>query len=133
MTQSSIHDILPAKLFHDRMSAYLDEYADYLMNVKSDTTFISQEVMLRQCINFLFNEHLVKDLNEITPEMLQFSNLLEEEYPDLVSNATSHLILDALRGFFEFLYGKYGVKHEVLSQWLKNSTEAARESDLNSY
>ena len=118
MPQSSIQDLLPAKLFHDRMIVYLEEYADYLMNIKSDTTFISQEVILRQCFNFLYNEHLVKDLNEITPEMLRFDNLPEEIYPDLGQKTPIGLILSTLNGFLEFLYGKYGLRNERLSQSL---------------
>jgi len=118
MSQSSTQDILPAKIFHDQMIAYLDEYADYLLVTKSDPTVISKRVILQQFINYLFNEYLVTCLEGITPEMLHFGNLSNEEYPDLTSTAPPGLILGTLKDFFEFLYGKYGLKKDVLSQWL---------------
>jgi hypothetical protein len=123
MIESSLQDIYPAKIFHDQIIEYLDEYAEYLLAVKSDSNVITKRVMLQQFINYLFNEHLVKSLNEITPEMLRFGNLSEEEYPDLVPNTPQGQILATLSDFFEFIYGKHGLRNDTFSEWLKTELQ----------
>lgn len=122
MTEQQKNKIYPAKLFHDQMIAYMEEYAAYLLLVKSDPAVISKRVVLQQFINYLFNEHLVANLNEISQEMLDYGNLPKDEYPDLTSKTPSGLILDTLRGFFEFLDGKYDQANDVLTILTKNDS-----------
>lgn len=121
MSEESLQNIHSAKIFHDQLIEYLDEYAEYLLTIKSDPDVISKRVMLQQFINYLFNEHLVKTLDEITPEMLQFGNLSQDEYPDLTANVPQEAILVTLSDFFGFLYGKYGLRNELINNCLKGN------------
>jgi len=62
-------------------------------------------------------------LNEISPEMLDFRDLSEEEHPDLSQNTPPELILGTLRGFFKFIYGKYGIWNDAIILWLNKRFE----------
>ena len=100
----------PAKQFHDRMLSYLEEYKDFLLLEKGDGTLASHGDIVHQFINFLFS-NLVTEFGQITVAMVRsrFYGEFKKMNEQFISKEDLQKIL---KGFFEFLEKKHGVKNE---------------------
>lgn len=107
-----------SKRFHTKMIKYLDEYKDYLLHVKSDGTSVSHGVIIHQFINFILNHHLISSLDQITVSIC--NSKFQAEYKKLNKIPISvEEMKPILKGFFTFIYGKYGVKNEKVMKGLQ--------------
>ncbi len=99
----------PAKKFHEKLLGHLDEYKDFLLHEKSDGTMATHGDLNHQFINFLFS-NLVTDFGEITIAMVR-----SKFYAEFKKYNEEHISKDELqgivKGFFEFLEKKHGVKN----------------------
>jgi hypothetical protein len=103
----------PAKRFHERMVGYLDEYSEYLLLVKSDGTLVSHCSIILHFIDYLHNYHSITELDQITASMA--NSRFYAKYKTLDEGFIHRNELkEILRGFFTFIYGKYGIKNENL-------------------
>jgi hypothetical protein len=66
---------------------------------------------------YVYNYHLVTDLNQITVSMAnsRFRADYKRKNPEIISKETMQEII---KGYFVFLYGKYGIKNEKLMRGL---------------
>lgn len=108
---------MTARTFHDKMVAYLYEYQEYLLLVKSNGTAISHYTILHEFINYLYGYHLISNLDQITVSMAnsKFRADYKRRNPEVIDKETMQKII---KGFFIFLYGKYGIKNEKLMKGL---------------
>ncbi|MGP8216564.1 MAG: hypothetical protein ACLQQ4_13435 [Bacteroidia bacterium] len=110
-------EIRKAKLFHDELVKYLEEYEDYLLTVKLDSTLVSHKAINHEFINFIYNHHLISDFDQITVPLVnsKFLAYFKKSNKLEISNQEMKTIL---RGFFVFLYGKHGIKNERVMKGL---------------
>lgn len=108
-----------AKPFHNKMVKYHDEYLEYLI-LKSDAQAVSYSDIIHAFINYLFNYHLVSSFDQITVAMVNsgFRNHYNNTYKENISKQTLKKIL---KGFFVFIYGKYGIKNLKVMRGLENN------------
>ncbi len=93
------------------MVEYLYEYQEYLLLVKSDGTAISHYTIIHEFINYLYGYHLISSVDQITISMAnsKFYANYTRQNNEIISKET---MKEVLKGFFVFLYGKYGIKNE---------------------
>jgi hypothetical protein len=105
-----------AHAFHEKLLGHLEEYKDYLLNEKSDGTLATYGDLTHQFINFLFGI-LVTDFSEITVAMVRsmFYSEFKKYNQEQISKEELRGIL---KGFFQFLEKKHGVKCERVSKAL---------------
>lgn len=108
---------MTAKAFHNKMVCYLDEYQEYLLLVKSNGTAVSHFSIIHKFINYIYNYHMVAGIDQITVSIAnsQFLADFKRNNKEIVSKETMKKIL---KGFFVFLYGKYGIKNVKLMRAL---------------
>jgi hypothetical protein len=108
---------MTAKAFHNKMVAYLCEYQEYLLLVKSNTTAISHYAILHKFISYLYNYHLVSSFDQITVSMSgsKFLTDYQKRNKEVIDKDTMKKII---KGYFVFIYGKYGIKNEKLMKGL---------------
>jgi hypothetical protein len=101
------------RAFHDKLVEYLYEYQEYLLLVKSNGTAVSHYTILHEFVNYLYNYHLISDLSQITVSMAnsKFRADYKRRNPETITKETMQGII---KGYFVFLYGKYGIKNEKL-------------------
>ena len=112
-SQNTFHT---AKPFHDKMVEYCEEYFQYQLFEKSDKGAISNNDIIHLMINYLF-ENLVSDFSEITLSMVssKFRAQYKQRYDERISRNSMKKII---KGFFTFIYGKYGIKNDRLMKGL---------------
>ena len=66
-----------SKRFHSKMIMYLDEYKDYLLYSKSEGVSVSHGSIIHQFLDFLWNQHLISSLDQITVSMCNSKFLAE--------------------------------------------------------
>lgn len=103
----------PAEAFHKEMVKYLDEYTEHLLLVKGGKTSVSSHTIIQEFINYLFNEHLIANIEHITVLMAnsQFYKCYQKLNPELL---TDQEIKHILKDFFLFIYGKHGLSNGKL-------------------
>ncbi len=109
---------MTARTFHDKMVEYLYEYQEYLLLVKSDGSAVSHYTILHELINYIYNYHLVSNLDQITVSMVnsKFRADYKRRNPEIIDTETMQKII---KGYFVFLYGKYGIKNEKIMRGLE--------------
>jgi len=109
---------MTARAFHDKMVEYLYEYQEYLLLIKSDGTSVSHYTILHEFINYIYNYHLVTCLDQITVSMVnsKFRADYKRRNSEIIDKETMQKII---KGFFVFLYGKYGIKNEKIMRGLE--------------
>ncbi|MGE0568697.1 MAG: hypothetical protein AB7O73_12165 [Bacteroidia bacterium] len=107
-----------AKPFHSKLVKYREEYQEYLLLEKSDGTAVSHSDIIHAFINYLFGYHLVASFDQITVAMVNsgFQAHYKSQYKENVSKESMKKIL---KGFFVFVYGKYGIKNERVMRGLE--------------
>ncbi len=107
--------IRKARAFHDKLVKYLREYEDYLLHVKSDGTLVSHRDIIHEFINYMYSE-LVTDFDQITVPIVTskyYAYYKRENKLEISKDEMKHI----LKGFFTFLYGKYGlINEEVMKE-----------------
>ena len=114
--------LIESRVFHDKMVEYLYEYQEYMILVKSDGTAISHYTILHEFINHLYNNHLVTSFDQIKVSLAnsKFRADYKRRNPEIIDK---HTMQSILKGYFVFLYGKYGMKNEKLMKGFdKNKT-----------
>lgn len=113
--------MINAKRFHDKMVAYLYEYQEYLLLVKSNGTAVSHYTILHEFVNYIYNYHLVSSLDQITVSMAcsKFQADYKRRNKETIDKDVMRKIV---KGYFVFLYGKYGMKNEKLMKGLEKKT-----------
>ncbi len=106
-----------ARAFHNKMASYLEEYQEYLLLVKSNGTAVSHYSILYEFINYIYNYHLITDIDQITVSMAnsKFQAEFKRHNKEEISKESMKNIL---KGFFIFIYGKYGINNEKLMKGL---------------
>lgn len=120
---STPRDFHSAKRFRDKMVEYIDEYTEYLLLVKSDGTMVSHREIIHEFIEYLFGQHLISNLDQITVSIAnsKFLAKYKQKYPEeVISNIT---IKGILKGYFTFIYGKYGIKNERIMRGFDYKTK----------
>ena len=75
-------------------------------------------------INYLF-ENLVSEFDEITFAMV--SSKFHTQYKQLYDERIDrHSMNKIIRGFFVFIYGKYGIKNDKVMRGFANSGKAVK-------
>ena len=120
---------LPTQRFHSRMVEYVNEYQAYLLLQKSDGTGISDYDVAHEFVNYLLNHHLVTSFEEITVGMAnsgfykcyvrQNATYYESHNIENIELLSKEEIKNILKGFFVFIYGKYGIKNEKVMKGLR--------------
>jgi hypothetical protein len=113
-------DYPSAKRFHTKMVKYLDEYTEYNLLIKSDGEKFSHHPIIHEFLAYLFGQHLISDISEITVAMAnsKFFAHYKIHNPEII---TSSEIKTILNGYFTFIYGKYGVKNEKIMRGFKKA------------
>lgn len=96
-----------AKAFNAEMNRYLVEFSVYRYQDASFELTSDDLNIIRIFSTYLFN-NLVSDLGQITIGMInsKFPRHYRSSYK---GRSSQHAIRKALRDFFTFLYGKYGI------------------------
>jgi hypothetical protein len=100
-----------ARIFHDKLVEYLEEYEDYLLHVKSDGTLISHRDITHEFINFIYGHHLISDFDQLTVPIVNSKFLAYFKRINKLEISRDEM-KSILMGFFVFLYGKHGIKNE---------------------
>jgi len=111
-------EIRKSRVFHDKLVKYLREYEDYLLHVKSDGTLISHRDIIHEFINYMYSE-LVTNFDQITVPIVTskyYAYYKRENKLEISKDEMKHI----LKGFFTFLYGKYGLVNEEVMKELTN-------------
>lgn len=109
---------MTSKRFHDKMVIHLNEYRDNLILIKSNEKVISNCAIVNEFINYLHDQHLISDYEQITVSIAnsKFHNHYEKRSKKVISKQTIKYILHE---FFIFVYEKYGIKNDKLMNGLK--------------
>ena len=110
-------EIRKAKVFHDKLVKYLEEYEDYLLTVKLDSTLVSHKAINHEFINFIYNHHLISDFDQLTIPLVNSKFLAHFKRTNKleISNQEMKTILS---GFFVFLYGKHNIRNAKVMKGL---------------
>jgi hypothetical protein len=101
------------KRFHSKMAKYLEEHVEHLLLTKSDGIAVSHNAVIKEFLSFLFNEHLISDLSQITVSMV--NSKFHSRYKSINKAGLSTGSIKAVqKEFFTFLDGKYGIKNTKL-------------------
>ena len=106
-----------ASPFYYEMVRYQEEYLQYLLFQKLNMRAITHADIINAFINYLFKYHLVSDINQITVAMVKskFYSHYKQEYDTSIDKK---IMQEIIKGFFTFIYGKYGIKNETLMRGL---------------
>lgn len=77
-------------------------------------TMVSHRDIIHEFIEYLFGQHLISDLNQITVSIAnsKFLAKYKQKYQDeVISNGE---VKEILKGYFTFIYGKHGIKNEKI-------------------
>jgi hypothetical protein len=108
---------MSAKRFQNKMALHLDEYQIYLLG-KSSGTAVSHCSIINEFINYLYNQHLIVDVSQITVSIANSKFLADfkRKNKEIISKET---MKEILKGFFTFIYEKYGVQNDTLMRGLE--------------
>ena len=104
--------------FHNLLIVYLDEYRVHLSHVKSNGYTATHISIVHEFIDYMYNHHLVGSVEQITVSMCcsKFMAHYKRKKKEIVSKEVMKKIL---KGYFEFLGGKYGLRNEKLMNGFK--------------
>jgi len=102
-----------AKRFHTKMVKYLDEYTEHNLLVKGGGDTFSHHPIIHEFLAYLFGHHLVTNIDEISVAMANSKFYAKYKFHNKHSISTSEM-KNILKGYFIFIYGKYGIKNEQI-------------------
>jgi len=110
-------EIRKAHIFHNQLVKYLEEYEDYLLTVKLDSTLVSHKAINHEFINFIYNHHLISSFDQLTIPLVnsKFLAYFKRTNKLEISNQEMKAVLN---GFFVFLYGKHNIRNEKVMKGL---------------
>lgn len=110
--------LMTIKRFHDNMVSFLEEYREYLLQVKFNEVGISHCSVIHEFINYLYDDHLISGFDQISVSIAnsKFHTQYNRLNKDVISKQAMKNIL---KGFFTFLHEKHGIKNEKLIRGLE--------------
>ncbi|MDI1353619.1 MAG: hypothetical protein PSX36_01785 [bacterium] len=110
--------------FYQRMMGYADEYGAHVLLHKSDGSAIAQSMIIRQFLKFLWQQHAITNLQQVTVSMAnsQFYAKYKQMNDSIISSTEMKNIL---KSFFTFVH----LNHAVRSAKLMKGFEQRAKSD----